>query len=343
MSSPPPSSQAPRGLSPDDALPPVEPPSAGFILQLFIVPGVIVVIIVMVWLMFHWLVQQGNDPEAYVAALERNNEARWQAAVNLANALRNDRDKSNAALRHDSKLARRLADILEAEIKTGSMEQKPVTLRFYLCETLGELSVPDGLPTLVKAAGLQRSDEEIQVRLAALRAIALLSQTLTQEGHAAALNDAQVTATLLTASQDADPLVRSTAATALGVIGDAEATERLQTMLDDTYPDARYNAALGLARHGDARSVPVLAEMLDLDQSEGIDIEKQVELREFKRALLVVNALRAADQLMQKNPEADLSPVQAAVDKLLDAKLDIQVRAKAQETKKLLNQRRSVP
>ena len=36
-----------RGLSPDEALPPVEPPNAGFILQLFIVPGVIVVVVVM--------------------------------------------------------------------------------------------------------------------------------------------------------------------------------------------------------------------------------------------------------------------------------------------------------
>src|SRR5581483_9884282 len=95
------SSPEPRGLSPDDVLPPVEPPSAGFILQLFIVPGVIVVIIVMVWLMFHWLVQQGNDPEAYVAALQRNNEARWQAAVNLANALRNERGTGYDELKHN--------------------------------------------------------------------------------------------------------------------------------------------------------------------------------------------------------------------------------------------------
>src|SRR4051794_34912574 len=99
----------PGQLSPDDALPPVEPPSAGFILQLFIVPGVIVVIIVMVWLMFNWLVRQGSDPEAYIAALERNNEARWQAASNLADALRNDRSEEAALLKRDSRLATRLA------------------------------------------------------------------------------------------------------------------------------------------------------------------------------------------------------------------------------------------
>ena len=92
----------------DESLPPVEPPSAGFILQLFIVPAVMVVIIVLVWLMFNWLAHMGSDPQDYVAALRRGNVARWQAAVNLANAMR-----SNAKLKQDTALAifplRRLA------------------------------------------------------------------------------------------------------------------------------------------------------------------------------------------------------------------------------------------
>ena len=50
-----------RAISPDD-LPPVEPPSAGFLVQLFLVPALIVGIIVCVWLAFHWLAQLGNDP-----------------------------------------------------------------------------------------------------------------------------------------------------------------------------------------------------------------------------------------------------------------------------------------
>ena len=77
----------PRDLSPDDALPPVEPPSAGFILQLFFIPGMIVLVIVMIWLLFSWLAHKGNDRDALVKALSRNNEARWQAAFNLANDL----------------------------------------------------------------------------------------------------------------------------------------------------------------------------------------------------------------------------------------------------------------
>ena len=77
-----------RVVSPDDSLPPVEPPSAAFLVQLFLVPALIVGIIVFVWLAFHWLAQLGNDPEGYVRALKRPSEGRWQAALNLANDLR---------------------------------------------------------------------------------------------------------------------------------------------------------------------------------------------------------------------------------------------------------------
>ena len=77
-----------RTVMPDDSLPPVEPPSAGFLVQLFLVPAIIVAIIVCVWLAFHWLAHLGNDPQAYVRTLRRDNEGRWQAALNLANDLR---------------------------------------------------------------------------------------------------------------------------------------------------------------------------------------------------------------------------------------------------------------
>src|SRR5205085_12501700 len=111
-------SSPPKSLSSEDVLPPVEPPSAGFILQLFVIPGVIVAIIVLVWLLFSHLAQMGrSDPEAYIAALDRNNEARWQAAFNLANDLRNEKGPQYEALRNNRNLAKRLGDILQREIE----------------------------------------------------------------------------------------------------------------------------------------------------------------------------------------------------------------------------------
>src|ERR1700757_5274127 len=120
----------PKTILPQNSLPPVEPPSAGFIVQLFVVPGAIVTIIVLVWLMFNWLAQQGNDPDYYIEALSRNNDARWQAAATLADALQNDTDRT---LRNNADMAQKLADILETEMATGSLEEKPLRLRIYLC------------------------------------------------------------------------------------------------------------------------------------------------------------------------------------------------------------------
>lgn len=316
-------------LSPDDALPPVEPPSAGFILQLFIVPGVIVIVIVMIWVMFNWLAQKGNDRDSFVRALSRNNEARWQAAFNLANALRAEAGSKNPKLTTDAELARQLAAILDREIDTRSMDDNSIMLRIYLCRALGEFKVADGLPTLVKAATLQGDDRELDVRRAALEGIALLADNV---GPAAKLSDNEdLENAVVKAAEDSDPRMRAVAAVAMGVIDGAKNLEKLHAMLDDTNPDVRYNAATRLAHHGELAALPVLVEMLDQDETAGIEIEKTEAMRPFKRALITVNALRAAGQLAEKNPGADLVPLKAAVEKLLagDARGEIRVEATA--------------
>ncbi|MEI7862939.1 MAG: HEAT repeat domain-containing protein, partial [Planctomycetota bacterium] len=124
----------PRTLSPHDSLPPVEPPSAAFIVQLFLVPGLIVAIIVCVWLAFHWLAHLGNDPQAYVRTLRRDNEGRWQAALNLANDLRGP---GGGALKSDEGLARELGRILTDESASGRTGEQSQMLRVYLCRALG--------------------------------------------------------------------------------------------------------------------------------------------------------------------------------------------------------------
>jgi hypothetical protein len=325
-----------ESLSPDDALPPVEAPSAGFILQLFVVPGVIVVIIVAVWLMFNWLAQRGNDPQAFVAAIKRNNEGRWQAAVNLANALNNRQSTSSQELRHDHRLVQDLSGILDAEIDAGSMEEKPITFRMYLCRAIGSFDVDDGLPVLLKAVKTNRDEHEIAVRRSALEAIALLAENLQASDPTKPLASPQLTSTLLEAASDSDPLVRSSAAYAMGVVGDADLLAKLQSLLADTYPDVRYNAATGLARQGDVAAAPVLLEMLDPDEQVGIEIEKDEQSRDYKRALIEFNALRAVDLLLKKNSQVDRAQFVPAVEKLLKAKLPNNVQVEATNLLRLL-------
>lgn len=91
--------QRPAPLSPNDALPPVEPPS-GLIVQLFVIPAVIVAIIIIVWATFNWLARHGKRSALARRRIKRNNESRWQEAVNLANELNRT---GNEALRRKTK------------------------------------------------------------------------------------------------------------------------------------------------------------------------------------------------------------------------------------------------
>ena len=190
----------PKSFSPDDALPPVEPPSAGFLVQLFLIPGVIVAIIVVVWLLFHWLAQMGNDPRQYVKQLRGNSETRWQAAVNLAGALHGE---AGDAIKHDQSLAAELAQILDDEIRGGSMEEGPINMRIYLCRALGEFQVDTGLPVLLKAAATQHGDAEIDVRRAAVQGIGSLAANMQKAGQP--LHDPQLIPTLVEASKSENP------------------------------------------------------------------------------------------------------------------------------------------
>ena len=96
---------------PDDLLPPVEAPSAGFILQLFVIPLIIVAIIILVFFFLNHMAHMGSSPNETVRKLKKGDDAAWQQAVNLSNMFRNSK---NEHLKHDSSLCLELADVLEA-------------------------------------------------------------------------------------------------------------------------------------------------------------------------------------------------------------------------------------
>jgi HEAT repeat protein len=324
-------------ISPEKALPPVEPPSAGFIVQLFVVPAIIVGIIVMIWLAFNWLAHMGDNPENYVRALARNNGARWQAAVNLANALR----RPGSKFKSDRNLAMQLSAALESELASPEKtDEADARVRVYLCRALGEFDVADGLPALLHAAGGQESEFEIPVRASAVEAIALLAAG----PEAAAIRaNAQVASTLLACSQADDAALRSRAAFALGVLGGQPALDRLQRMLHDPIPDVRYNAATGLARHGDARAVDVLAEMLDPARLQLTESKADKLAQAYKRPIIYQNALRAVEKLAKADATSDLGLLQSAAARLSQAPIDPDIRAYARQVADELARRPTTP
>lgn len=279
-------------VRPDDGLPPVEPPSAAFLVQLFVVPAVIVTIIVLVWVAIVWLAQLGNDPKGYVRALRRNNEGRWQVAFNLAGDLRGP---GSAALKVDVGLAEELASILADEVESGRTRaagnagEQARTLTGYLCRALGEFAVPEAAPALVARAA---DATDPQTARAAVEALAVLSDNLAS-AHRGFAEPEEVTAAVLEASRsDVSPL-RSAAAFTLGVMGGDAATVRLAQLVDDADESVRYNAALGLVRQGRGEAWDTCAEMLALPEVSPTPGDRRAQAERYRRAMIVVNAIKS--------------------------------------------------
>lgn len=308
----------------DELLPPVEPPSAGFILQLFVVPAVIVLAVVLLWLLVTTLATQGDqDPTKIVAALRGSNQARWQKADELANMLR--LEKRYPELKHNSELAAQLAKLLDEEVEGGLDDKNSISLRYYLCRVLGEFYVDDGLEVLLKAA---RQDAERDVRREAINALAVLSDALRQQKPPKALDRPELVESFKALANDEDDLVRSQTAFALGVLvlspdADPLLINELELLVDDLYSDARYNAALGLARQGNLRALGAVEEMFNAEALALNTKKEQSEaMQVFKRDTILDNATEAARLLVEKNPQADLSSLYAAIQQFVETAAD---------------------
>jgi HEAT repeats len=318
--------RAPTG---DESLPPVEPPSAGFIIQLFVVPALIVLVILGVWLTFNSLVRR-TSPDKIIEGLDSGPAiARWQRASELANMLRDERF---AKFKRDPESAEKVARILDREIdvagEKGGMRDEDVTLRYFLARALGKFEVTDGLDVLLKAAQTNRDPKEMLVRHGALEAIAERAFTLQRLVPPADLSGHGVESALLKLADDEEPQIRSDTAFALGQLGTPAAIERLEVMVDDPEADARYNAAVALAHRGNEKAAETLAEMLDPEETSGLTKETDERGRKFKRAVIVSNALKASEELNKQNPDADMSDVKEVLAQLADA--DDETLAKAQ-------------
>lgn len=340
---------APLASRPDDLLPPVEPPSAGFIVKLFLVPALIVSLVVFVVFAFNWLVHLGSNPQGYLDDMERGAANAWQRAHDFASEMR-----GNPQLRKDSKVADRVVNLLESHLRqplgdgNGKDTAEAVQYRYFLCMALGQFEVPSGLPVLMQvAAAPATNDNELRVRLAAIESLALLIDNIRQ--NAPNFVDGQLLKLLLDLSSPQDepePMVRTRAAFALGVYGGEEAKKRLEEMTDafrEPAPEARFNAATGLARMGDAACVPVLIEMLDPEVQLGADSSEVGPTERLAlQQRIQANGLKATEMLLKANPEIDATELREAVQRLHDTpNLLAPLKLRTQEVLNLLDQRKS--
>jgi hypothetical protein len=301
----------------EELLPPVEQPSARFIIQLFVVPALIVALIVAVWLAFNWLVRSTElGPDQLIQGIEQGpNVARWQRARELADMLQ---DKRYPEFRQSHGSAANLARMLDRELDEADKKEDAIEFRKYLARALGEFDVEDGTEVLLKAAKTNRDPSDQMVRDAAIQAIAVRAYNLSKLKPPAQLSTPELEPTLLQLATDADPVIRFQTAYALGHIGTPAAIKQLEQMVDDPDAGTRYNAAVALAHRGNAKSIETLAEMLDINEQAGVRDEKD-EGKPFKRTVIIVSAIDAAHALARQNPKANLAPILSALEQIASA------------------------
>lgn len=307
----------------EDSLPPVEPPSAGFLLQLFVVPGVIVAVIVGLTLFFNALTSSQPDPKHYVRQIASGRVNSWQAAHDLAVEL-----QRNPAWRTDATMVRDLADLLSKQLKNKmpgneALARAHVEQISYLCRILlGCQMSAESRQALLDALAYDHGepDRDVYVRAAALEAVSLEIGALQDKDFAS-----QLETRMIEMSRDESPLVRLRSAFALGLFKTSSDAllSRLRMMLIDGKDDVRYNAATSLARHGDAACLPVLEEMLELNEPGSAEANsgssttapgavmlskesaKDRNTRETREVMVLEAAIGAAAALAKLSPQSE--------------------------------------
>ena len=339
MTSIPPEPPSPQGspppAAPDDLLPPVEPPTARFLLQLFVVPAIIVAGVVLLWFTIESLARSGEqDPDAILKGLRSNRG--FQQAKDLADML--NVPERFPELRSNAELAGKIGEYLIQLVDAGGGADSAVRMRLFLASALGQFQAPDGFPGLIHAA---LHDPAADVRRMAVHQMAQLAATLGQLRPPQTPRDGELVDALATLAVSDDNQVRSWTAVALGWIGagagaDPRIEETLAHLIDDPYTDARFNAAQALARLGNSRAPAAVAEMFDpeaLEASaaahlttlgdEGVSAESRAQQRIFKRNAVLYSALHAIELMVEADlSRAELAPVEEALTKFLAAPAD---------------------
>jgi hypothetical protein len=276
----------------------VAPPSGRFIVQLFLVPGLIVAVAVLILLGFKFLVGGTRTPEEFLRDLDSPNpDVRWRAASDLAQVL--NRPES-LALASDPKfgleLAKRLGDCLE-EIKreeASSIQHKGTQAEkeretawqvlapkrhyaLFLINCLGNMTIPVGAPLLCDIArNTQGNDPKWTAlrRRRAVWALANLGSNLNRFKELSSSEKEAVIATLDREAQGGKPRGEwaKVAHAYLTEKGPLPVDETLVDCAKDDDPFLRVMVAFAL-KYWDGPEVEATLERLARDDGHGVAIE----------------------------------------------------------------------
>lgn len=178
--------------APAPGLPPVVAPSGRFIVQLFLVPGLIVAVAVAVLLGFSWLASGNRSPAAFLRDLDSSNiDIRKRTASDLAQVLKRDDGLAtnvDFGLQLVTRLRQAVGDLDRAEAAgvpdSSASRTEDQNRRWYvqfLIASVGNLMTPVGGPALAdlarKGAGRDPTTDAM-VRRQAVWALASLGEAL---------------------------------------------------------------------------------------------------------------------------------------------------------------------
>lgn len=261
-----------------DDLPPVKPPSAGFIIQLFLVPGLIVLVVVGVWALFGKMASGEQDWRRLVDEIhQKNPHRRWRGAMGLAQLLQADQNQETGEhkLAENPEVAKALTDMFREELDATTHKADDIAQKAFLARALGMLDVHETvIPALqfgMKPGGDAEANKEI--RKNAIASVAVIAGRAKKRDDAkdpsipgprlqqiiefpSLLDDVE------TVSADGDPLIRQLGAYTLGLLPSPRSRQRLEVLLGDRDEKTRVNAAIGLARQNSTRGLPVFETVL---------------------------------------------------------------------------------
>ena len=278
----------------DDDLPPVEPPSARFIAQLFLIPALIVAGIVGLFLLFNWSGSQTRDWQTLVVNIGRDNpHRRGRAFHDLAQLLNSGKaTQAGIPLSQHPPLATALATLTSRTLaETPAPEQAADHLQqeVLLVRLLGLIDVPEStLPVLGQTLSDNRDPA---VRQAGLQAIASAGKRAVDRG--ATIDESNLRDGLEGVLVGKDNTLRRDATVALGIFTSTTALDRLESLANDTDPIVRYNAAVSLVRQGRMRGVSVFLDTLQRASSDRdtLDLTKpttEAEIEAFEQRWLLL-------------------------------------------------------
>ena len=348
----------------------MSPPSAGFIVQLFLIPALIVMAVVAVWALFGKLADSESNWQQLVAELGSSNDhRRWRAALGIAQLLRNEEVSAptdREPLATNPLVIDSLTELFRKSLVNPTQTDEDVTNQEFLARTLSTLRADE--KTLPPLAEAMKDTYNIEVRKSALMSVGVIAGRHFDEatgysanGDAATavasttrklpvekptITDEAVLKQLRLCAQDPLPVVRHLAGFALASVSGEDSLKQLKVMLLDGDRYARANAAIGLARNGSTDCVPTLVELLNeslkpFDSTATYETESDRLLAEnsyqVEQPAVVRNCLRATQDLWLQLDDAQKAELRAVIDQVATEFFAADTRMQAAELLKMIN------